>query len=298
MQKNIFGDLFNKFSLDYPTPCNAYITKSSKNLLFLALAYSLNSYIIKNINNQNEFKNIMANACPNMNCTLDYYGQKTDQEFICGTCGEYAIIALTGTQAYFIDFAKDLYADFNVLPANISGTNFKIHSGFLNSAMSVYNDILYMFKLYKSQNKKIIITGHSKGGAVAQILSFLLKFRNNLDIDFLITFASPKIFYNTDIVNYMEKYFINKTVHIEAEFDIVTKLFPYYSNACPRQVLKINSYTNLPNSHGINNYIYGLNLKYGCTNNICGCPKNLNTFPFFPAGGTPSKYIPKTNGTC
>ncbi len=287
--------------------CNE-ITEIQKMLLFLLVGYAQNSYLINYITeNMVKFQSLMSNACPNQKCVIDYYGKEGVQEYIAGRCNNIAIISLSGTDnlfgKQFFEALGEWKQNLTAIPVYIEGTNFQVHKGFLDMALPVYNDILNLVRYYKSQypNIKIVLTGHSRGGATCQVVAFLLKLRDNIVVDSLITYGAPQPFYGKEIIEYLQPYFFDKTVHVEAKYDPATTLFGgIFSNTCPSRTLLIESYSILPVAHGINNYIYGLNLKFGCItkNNVCGCPKNLKEVPLIPGGGTTYKYKELSQGTC
>jgi len=101
---------------------------------------------------------------------------------------------------------QDLVRSLNFIPEDYRGT--RVHRGFAEATQEL-NDlgIIPMLAKQRERYDKVIYTGHSLGGAIANILS--------LDVppDKLITFGSPKViskpksvFENTEIIRYVTKY--------------------------------------------------------------------------------------------
>lgn len=82
----------------------------------------------------------------------------------------------------------------------------KFHSGFIKALAHVYQQIIEKIEQYgNNELDDIIVTGHSAGGALASIFTFIynsdttiLDIRKRLPIYKCITFASPRCLINTD----------------------------------------------------------------------------------------------------
>ena len=278
------------------TPCNLKVTNNEKYLLYLALACSNCAYISQDTNIFSNFSKSVQYECPGYKVTLSNFGYTYDQEWISCETDIYTIIAFRGSDIFNKGIVSDWLQNLDIKYTNLD--YFSIHSGFLQSAQGVFGSILPIILSAYNNKRKIIITGHSKGGAVAQIFCLLLKYYHNIMVDYLLTFASPAPFRGDNIINFMSPY-NNRTVHVEAKWDPVPPSFKLFNSvACPSKILLIDSYTITILSHGTNNYLYGLNLKYGCkTNNICmTCPSKLNILP--PYAGYPSTIVPSLSGNC
>ena len=94
-------------------------------------------------------------------------------------------------------FAGKLYTD---------AQKVKFHSGFLKALAGVYQQIIEKIGQYgRDALDEIVATGHSAGGALASIFTFIynsdatiLDIRDRLPIHKCITFASPRCLINTD----------------------------------------------------------------------------------------------------
>ena len=102
----------------------------------------------------------------------------------------------TSTSGYG-QFAGKLYTD---------AQKVKFHSGFLKALSRVYQQIIQKIEQYgRDELDEIIVTGHSAGGALASIFTFIynsdttiIDIRKRLPIQKCITFASPRCLINTD----------------------------------------------------------------------------------------------------
>ncbi len=82
----------------------------------------------------------------------------------------------------------------------------KFHSGFIKALAHVYQQIIQKIEQYgNNELDEIIVTGHSAGGALASIFTFIyntdttiIDIRDRLPIHKCITFASPRCLINTD----------------------------------------------------------------------------------------------------
>jgi len=117
---------------------------------------------------------------PNNNVTYISFGDAT--AFI-AEWDDKVVLSIQGTnpQSYY-DVFDDLFC-FKVP----YGDDF-VHAGFLDQAMNL---VSWMIRNdYTLPDKKLIITGHSLGGAIAEVLSTLLK------CDEVVTFGKPRVFVN------------------------------------------------------------------------------------------------------
>lgn len=134
------------------------------------------------------------------------YAHNTSNQFYIIENDEECIVVFRGT-----DDGKDMLSDVNILFADTSYG--RIHQGFFN----IWLTINYELRARLPLNKKVYFTGHSLGGALAQIAGLYIV------NDAIITFGSPMIHH------YKDTHLI-KTNHIRVRNcnDIVTKLPPVY----------------------------------------------------------------------
>lgn len=89
-------------------------------------------------------------------------------------------------------------------------TRLKAHSGFLSSLSRMYNAIYDVVQSYKGRVGKLILSGHSAGGAIVSLFYYLYQNDTRMDkqslpIDNVITYGSPRFIYdgedNIDLFN-------------------------------------------------------------------------------------------------
>lgn len=137
---------------------------------------------------------------------LDDRGQKADtntQAFITHN-DELVLISVRGTNEKLADGLRD--ADALQVPF-VEGVG-KVHRGFYDAALKVYElTTNYLEKFYTGQ--KLIICGHSLGGAITLLLSEMLRRRADYDYNIVLyTYGSPRaadatfVKEATDLVHY------------------------------------------------------------------------------------------------
>lgn len=139
------------------------------------------------------------------------------------------ILAFRGT-----DGVDDWMNDFNIILKNYDYGQGKVHQGFMNGTKELVEQgilsdpkVVEMIKEFKEAgNKKIYITGHSKGAALATLIANKVKSRLN-ELDFsdpdilLLTYGSPKVGDST-----FKKYFEHRYYRYESDCDGVPLLPP------------------------------------------------------------------------
>ena len=100
-------------------------------------------------------------------------------------------IVISGTDD-IKDFAKNL--DIMQESPDFGENVIKFHSGFLEQARSIFNNVLKNINEFKRKGGKYIcLTGHSSGGCIVSILSYFILTRNIFDYNTMsvTTFGSP-----------------------------------------------------------------------------------------------------------
>lgn len=112
----------------------------------------------------------------------------TDTQAFITHSDELILIAVRGTYELIADGLRD--ADAFQVP--FEDTDSKVHRGFYESAQTAYEFVVnYLEKFYAGQ--KLMICGHSLGGAVALILSEMLRRRPGFDYTLqLYTYGAPR----------------------------------------------------------------------------------------------------------
>lgn len=79
----------------------------------------------------------------------------------------------------------------NLKDVNVNGESIKFHEGFFDAWDSAKDDVLSIIKKYPGRD--IYISGHSLGGALAQIAAFMLEKGNDLPVKAVYTFGAPPV---------------------------------------------------------------------------------------------------------
>jgi hypothetical protein len=128
----------------------------------------------------------------------------------------------TSTSGYD-QFAGKLYTD---------AQKVKFHSGFLKALSRVYQQIIQQIEYYGRESlDEIIVTGHSAGGALASIFTFIynsdatiIDIRDRLPIYKCITFASPRCLINTDDAHDIYTKYCPNVTRVWLTEDLITYL--------------------------------------------------------------------------
>lgn len=148
--------------------------------------------------------------------------KQTDIQYILRVYENSILIAFRGT-----DSAKDIASDMQFFKKTVchmpGGRKIRIHSGFYKS----YTDAKIFDKIVKyitDKTKRIEITGHSYGGALALICAADLAHRfTHIDYE-VVVFGTPRTG-NKAFADFFNEYIPN-TSRIENRGDIITKLPP------------------------------------------------------------------------
>jgi len=106
-------------------------------------------------------------------------------------------IVIRGT-SNFTNVKSDILA----LPIYDSLSQIWLHKGFRDAALGVLKNIENAFPRIEPE-KKVIIVGHSLGGAIANILGIYL-YLKNYNLDRIVTFGQPKITNQKGLDNYSD----------------------------------------------------------------------------------------------
>lgn len=114
--------------------------------------------------------------------------ESTDTQAFITHNDEVILIAVRGTYELIADGLRDADA----LQVPFEGTESKVHRGFYEAAKKAYEFVVnYLEKFYAGQ--KLMICGHSLGGAVALLLSEMLRRRPGFDYSLqLYTYGAPR----------------------------------------------------------------------------------------------------------
>ena len=158
----------------------------------------------------------------------------TEGVVYCDATSQTMYLAFRGTSGI-----NDVLIDSNILGREFMG--YKAHKGFVKAYEDVYNTVESIIHdiLECDSNilrvKKLIITGHSLGGALAQLafVHIKSKFRSSLDAlgvsCVVVSFGSPKLFCARSVDDALRNLFLESVLRITHSDDVVPTL-PKYSS--------------------------------------------------------------------
>jgi len=174
-----------------------YLNNSKKKLLKIynncIYINEKNNFNCKNINNSNNTK-----------CIIFFNNEIID-------------ICFRGTFNYF-----NIYSNMQICLTNYN--NIQIHNGFLNQYLQIKQELLTNIDIIIKNNniKNISLSGHSSGGAIANIASIdFCKKYNNIKI-MCVTFGSPKVGNNNFVKEYNK--YVKDSYRIVNKNDIIEHL--------------------------------------------------------------------------
>ena len=104
-----------------------------------------------------------------------------------------------------------------------------VHFGFHESTMKFYDDITKRISDFGGKKKKLIVTGHSLGGAMALLYAYEATIRNDLEVSSLITFGQP-LCLDKGIAVEVQSLFQERYRRFVNEKDPVTRLIPTFKH--------------------------------------------------------------------
>ena len=145
---------------------------------------------------------------------------KRDTEVLIAVKDENCYISFRGTETNsFTDIASDAAFMLQKTPCGL------IHRGFYNAISENMESLL--LALNTLEYKKLFVTGHSLGGALAIVFSAAVCYANDIFVDEVVTFGQPRVGDTAFSVYCDERFpvqrYINKT-------DIVPRLLMFYSD--------------------------------------------------------------------
>jgi triacylglycerol lipase len=133
-----------------------------------------------------------------------------------------AVIVFRGTNPAEI---QDWYINLNNRSQKTDHGN--VHAGFWNGYDSLHGQLIKILDSRKP--KRIWITGHSLGGALAVVCSYRLSSMENLEIAGVMTFGQPKVG-NSAFCKHMESTLSGRMVYFVNESDVVPRVPPSFEH--------------------------------------------------------------------
>ena len=141
-------------------------------------------------------------------------------------CWDNAVVVLSfrGTEQNLADWLRN----FNFLVSHDTGSHYgEIHRGFYQGYEAVAPEIVKVLRSIKASEKKLYLTGHSLGGALATIAGAEL--RSEFSPDAFYTFGQPKTG-KEQLKTFYQTHFAGKFFRFRNDRDIVTRIPPNYTH--------------------------------------------------------------------
>lgn len=146
---------------------------------------------------------------------------KTDTQAIILEMDNEIIVSFRGTSSIY-----DVLTNIFCLNHKIDNTDMYVHKGFYDAVISVYKKIIPLIR----NDKKVCVTGHSLGGALAMIFTLLYKSEFNNDDIYLYTYGAPRCG-NFEFAKKMNE--LKNFYRITMRNDIIPKfVYKYYYYHC------------------------------------------------------------------
>ena len=128
------------------------------------------------------------------------------------------VIAFRGT-----DDPADWLANLNVL--SVATPHGEMHKGFADAYRTLKAPILD--SLRENPPKRLWVTGHSLGGALAVVCAYDLIDNEKMSLDGVITFGQPMIA-RKELADYLDTLLLGRFAHVVNDADIVPRIPPTY----------------------------------------------------------------------
>jgi len=191
-------------------------------------SYLLSAASMTVYDDSNDFSGNVTERFAKMGLTVDYSDDTNSLgvDLAIAHNDEIVLVTIRGTQMSedWQDVAIDGFHP--LIPAPPSWGLFGVHAGFFIAASSVFDLIADTVSPLLTNDRKLWITGHSLGGAMSSLIAYRLQVVNNINIEGVQTFGSPRVgnYYWTWANGFTGM--ANKTYRWVAEGDTVTT-FPF-----------------------------------------------------------------------
>ena len=151
----------------------------------------------------------------------DYPGWAIAVSYV-ASLGDTSVIMFRGTNPSEI---QDSFINLSNRSRKVDHGN--VHAGFWTGYDSLHGQLAKV--LEASKPKKVWITGHSLGGALAVVCAYRLSSRENLEIAGVMTFGQPKVG-NPAFCKHMDDTLRGRMVHFVNESDLVPRVPPSFDH--------------------------------------------------------------------
>lgn len=134
------------------------------------------------------------------------------------------VVAFRGTNP---DEIADWFVNINVVSTVV--TNGRVHSGFYRSTKSLLTDIVGAVKTHKGESKKVWITGHSLGGAMALVFAYECLVDGRIKPAGVVTFGQPMLV-DSKLAHFLNEKLDGKYLRFVHGGDAVPRMVPTYSH--------------------------------------------------------------------
>jgi pimeloyl-ACP methyl ester carboxylesterase len=117
--------------------------------------------------------------------------QQTDTQALVLEAADYIVVAFRGT-SNLRDFVTDARFFRSLLLEEANGDRCEVHTGFLAAYESIIADLTAHLRQIVVADRKVFVTGHSLGGALAILAALELK-RQGFNIAQVYTFGQPRV---------------------------------------------------------------------------------------------------------
>ena len=173
-----------------------------------------------NINAEPEIRTLLKEQAPGFPIFIDGDVEYDTQAYLwLSDSSRTLYVAFRGTQSW-TDVIHDL--DYRVIPWDDERPDIRVHAGFRNKLRSIEEELLAITQEFEDQFDKIVVTGHSLGGALATLASPSLgEAHPNKTLE-CITFGAPRVG-NEIFVQWFHSY-VDLSLRIVNDFDPVQSL--------------------------------------------------------------------------
>ncbi len=191
--------------VDFDLTANNYSARNAFRLAKAArLAYQMPDAIAKEVKTWGNFPN------------FQFFSAGETQAYMVGN-DELIVLAFRGTESNNL---RDWMTDAKIL--FVHGCGGQVHQGFAEAIKDVWSDLITQLAQFRSNQQRLLITGHSLGAALATLAAAKLH-EVNQSVDGLYTFGSPRVG-DKKFVDCFDAAFSHKAFRFVNNNDVVTRV--------------------------------------------------------------------------